>query len=83
MLSLAICTPDVTLSPSATSSVSIIPACAELTCKLALSVSISAIVSSAATLSPTFFNMRIVPSLTDSGNGGAAIFTESTNHKSK
>jgi hypothetical protein len=55
------------------------PDIGELTLKFDLSVSISAIVSSAATLSPTFFRKRIVPSLTDSGNAGVETFTESSN----
>ncbi len=55
------------------------PDIGELTLKFDLSVSISAIVSSAATLSPTFFKKRIVPSLTDSGNAGVETFTESSN----
>jgi hypothetical protein len=62
-----------------TKNASIIPACGALTLKLALSVSISAIVSSGDTLSPTFFNNRIVPSFTDSGNDGVVTFIESTN----
>jgi len=76
---LAICAPDVTLSPSATKNSSITPACGELTLKFVLSVSISAIVSSVDTLSPTFFINRIVPSLTDSGNDGVVTLIESTN----
>jgi hypothetical protein len=66
------------LSPSATSKASRTPECGELTLKFVLSVSISAIVSSAAILSPTFFRKRIVPSLTDSGNDGVETVTEST-----
>ncbi len=81
VLSFAIEAPDVTLSPSATSNSSITPECGELTFKFVLSVSISAIVSSAATLSPTFFKKRIVPSLTDSGNEGVETLTESTKCK--
>jgi hypothetical protein len=57
------------------------PACGALTFKFVLSVSISAIASSADTLSPTFFNNRIVPSFTDSGNEGVATLIESTNSK--
>ncbi len=67
------------MSPSATSNSSIKPECGELTLKFVLSVSISAIVSSVETLSPTFFKKRIVPSLTDSGNDGVEIFNDSSN----
>lgn len=49
VLTFATCAPDVTLSPSATSKASMTPAEGELTLKFVLSVSISAIVSSALT----------------------------------
>ena len=60
-----------------------IPACGELTLRADLSVSISAIVSSAATLSPTFFSNFIVPSLTDSGKAGVETLNESSVYKTK
>ena len=70
--------PGVTVSPGETSSSAIVPSAVAGTSSATLSVSISAIVSSLETLSPTFFrNSPSVPSVTLSPIGGTVTSVRS------
>ena len=63
-----------TISPSAFRILTKVPSSGATTSKTTLSVSISAIISSCLTKSPSFFNqLATVPSATDSGKVGAFI----------